>query len=136
MSVTEIKAAQNSWKEALESGNPDNVVKLYDKEGILWGTLSPVIRNNSDVIREYFVKFATLENIRVDFKNEEIRIFDDFAINTGYYDFSWFENGKKILIPSRYTFTYKKQNGKWLILDHHSSVIPEVPFNTSIFIQD
>jgi uncharacterized protein (TIGR02246 family) len=133
MSESEIRASRQAWKNALESGNPDNVVKLYDEEGILWGTLSPVIRKDPGSIREYFVKFATLENIQVNFKEEEIRIYDNIAINTGYYNFSWNENGKLIDIPSRYTFVYKRSGDQWLILDHHSSVIPEVPFDTSKF---
>ncbi len=134
MSEKDIRNTQRSWKEALESGNPDNVANLYADDGILWGTLSPVIRKETNAIREYFVKFATLENIQVNFKNEEIRIYGNFAINTGYYNFSWIENNKTIDIPSRYTFVYKFQDGKWLILDHHSSVIPEVPFDTSKYI--
>ena len=135
MSISEIKIAQQSWKEALESGNPDNVVSLYEKNGILWGTLSPSIRKDTNAIRDYFVKFATLENIQVDFKMEEIRVFGDIAINTGYYNFSWNKKGATIDIPSRYTFVYKKVDNKWLILDHHSSVIPDVPFDTSKYIK-
>jgi len=133
--MTEIFEAAEQWKEALSSGNETNVTRLYHKDAVLWGTLSPVIRNTPELINEYFLKFATLEGIRVDFGEQFTRVYEHIAVNTGNYTFSWMENGKKIMVPARYSFVYVREDG-WKIIDHHSSVIPEHPFDISKYIID
>jgi len=132
--MNEIIELGKTWKKALSSGNVDNITKLYAGDAVLWGTLSPVIRNTPELIREYFLKFATLEDITVEFRDREVRRHGDIALNTGYYSFIWKENGKMITVPGRYSFVYKF-DGEWKIIDHHSSVIPEQPFDLSKFIE-
>ncbi|MCT8368189.1 nuclear transport factor 2 family protein, partial [Xanthomonas citri] len=34
--------------------------------------------------------------------------------------------GNKSSVQARYTFVYEKRDGKWLIINHHSSAMPEV----------
>ncbi len=122
------------WKQALESGDPDRVLALYRKDAVLWGTLSSTRRDNPGRIREYFVDFASRENISVIFTNENIREYGDFAVNSGYYTFYWIEEGKKLTVPARYSFAYLKEGGQWFILDHHSSLVPETPLDISKYI--
>jgi hypothetical protein len=31
-------------------------------------------------------------------------------------------------VGARYSYTYRKKNGKWVILSHHSSAMPEEGF--------
>ncbi len=133
--MDEIIEIGKKWKAALSSGNEENVTKLYHKDAVLWGTLSPVIRNTPELIREYFVKFATLEDIKVEFRDREVRRYGDIALNTGYYYFSWKADGKKIIVPGRYSFVYKFED-EWKIIEHHSSVIPDQPFDISKYISD
>jgi hypothetical protein len=132
--MDEILKQSAIWAEALSSGDENNVTALYHKDAVLWGTLSPVIRNTPALIREYFVKFATLDRIKVDFSDPVVRQYGNVAINTGYYVFSWYEEGKKVVVPARYTFSYVNEGG-WKIIDHHSSVVPEQPFDMSKYIK-
>lgn len=134
--MQEIIDTTNKWKVALSSGDETNVTKLYKHDAVLWGTLSPVIRDTPELIREYFVKFATLEDIKVEFSDPVVRVYENTAINTGYYTFSWKENGHSIAVPARYSFVYIRENGDWKILDHHSSVIPEQPFDITKYIAE
>ena len=46
------------------------------------------------------------------------------AVNTGYYTFSGVRDGQPTQRPARYTLVFRKQDGKWLIVDHHSSYVP------------
>ncbi|MEE8466147.1 MAG: hypothetical protein V3S68_06675, partial [Dehalococcoidia bacterium] len=53
-----VLAAMNMWKANLAVGTPDNpnkILSLYADDAILWGTISPKIRPNQALIRDYFV---------------------------------------------------------------------------------
>ena len=131
--MQEILKAQERWQEALSSGDENNITKLYHPDAVLWGTLSPDLRNTPELIGGYFKRFATLHDIKVEFGDHDIRELDKVAVNTGYYTFSWKEDGKEITVPARYSFVYVHED-EWLIIDHHSSVIPETPFDPSKYI--
>jgi hypothetical protein len=49
------------------------------------------------------------------------------AINTGLYTFTLTQNGVQQQVHARYTFVYQRTSGEWLIVNHHSSLVPEVP---------
>jgi hypothetical protein len=34
------------------------------------------------------------------------------------------QNGKTVQNPARFTFVYQLREGKWMIVTHHSSVLP------------
>jgi hypothetical protein len=46
-------------------------------------------------------------------------------VNTGYYTFSGpGREGLPAARAARYTFVYANRDGKWMIVDHHSSFMP------------
>ena len=51
-----------------------------------------------------------------------IRVFGDTAVNTGNYLTTI---GSNTPITLRYSFVYHKVGDQWLIVDHHSSRMPE-----------
>lgn len=116
------------WKDALATSPPENpeaLVLLYTDDAVLWGTLSKKPSKGSKAIRAYFTKaLADLPNLRVSFKAPEIRIHGNVAINTGTYTLIYKKDGEKKALPARYSFTLIRQGKKWLITDHHSSVMP------------
>jgi uncharacterized protein (TIGR02246 family) len=121
----EVAAATVKWGEVLEQQNPDKIATLYAKDGVLWGTLSPVVRSGPEAIRSYFVSaFGSLPQIKVSFGDQLIRVYGNAAVNTGYYTFSFTTDGVVKTIPARYSFTYVKNGDEWLIVDHHSSAMP------------
>jgi uncharacterized protein (TIGR02246 family) len=133
--MDEIRDITEKWGEALASATVDQITKLYDEEAVLWGTLSPVIRNTPALIAEYFERFAGLSDISVDFEKQYIRLFGSMAVNTGYYTFTWTDEDKNIAVPARYTFVYRKTGDGWKIVDQHSSVIPEQPFKPEKYMR-
>jgi uncharacterized protein (TIGR02246 family) len=120
-----VAAATAKWAALFTDDNPDPILALYDKEAVMWGTLSPARRDNPAAIRDYFEKaFKALPGHKVTFGDQSIRVYGNTAINTGYYTFSFVKDGKPTSLPARYSFVYVKRNGDWKIVDFHSSKMP------------
>jgi uncharacterized protein (TIGR02246 family) len=131
-SKAEVAATTQKWIDTVTSGKPtvvDEVVAMYSPDAILWATVSEQKRDTPQEIRDYFEVFAKQPNLKAEGYKPVIRVYDNVAINSGYYTFTYNgEGGQKKVVPARYTFVYRKGNdGKWLILDHHSSALPKAP---------
>lgn len=120
--ASEIAALFDQWNASLATGNPAKVVANYAKDSVLIPTVSNDIRYTQSQRREYFKHFlANQPRGKID--HSTIRVFSDIATHSGQYTFT-FGNGTKV--PARFTFVYQKQpDGKWLIIEHHSSKMPE-----------
>jgi uncharacterized protein (TIGR02246 family) len=124
----DVAAATLAWGRALGEDNPDTVLPLYSDDAVLWGTLSPTVRADRATLRDYFVTaFKVLPGLKVAFGDQLIRVYGGTAVNTGYYTFSYVNDGETKSLPARYSFTYVKNGEHWLIVDHHSSAIPSTP---------
>jgi uncharacterized protein (TIGR02246 family) len=111
------------WNDALLTGDPSNVVAYYASDAILLPTVSAKVRHNHDEIRDYFVHFLSKKpHGRITEQN--IRIYDNIAINSGLYTFSLMEDGDQTDVAARFTFVYRKYEDGWLIIEHHSSILP------------
>jgi uncharacterized protein (TIGR02246 family) len=117
----EVRAASQKWVESIGMGDPDLMLSLYAEDAILHGTGSPVVRVGHALIREYFAGLTT--RVVMNFvEPQHIRIYDDIAINTGNYETTI---GDAAPVRLRYSFVYHKVGDQWLIVDHHSSRLPE-----------
>ncbi|MFF7042263.1 SgcJ/EcaC family oxidoreductase [Streptomyces massasporeus] len=116
------------WNAALQTGDPDRVADLYAKDAVLLPTVSNQVRADRAGIVDYFEHF--LPNKPVGTKVESVvNILDrDTVIDTGVYEFALTDHGtgEKSTVRARYTYAYEKQpNGTWLIVNHHSSKMPQ-----------
>src|SRR5215207_5454299 len=103
----------------------ERVIALYDAEAVLWGTRASTLRDTAATVRDYFKILQTVpSSYKVVLGEQRIRTYGDIAINTGTYTFSEDRDGKPITRPARFSFVYRNLNGRWLIVDHHSSVVP------------
>jgi uncharacterized protein (TIGR02246 family) len=124
----DVAAAGWTWAAALGEDQPDKVLQLYSDDAVLWGTLSPTVRADRSALRDYFVTaFRVLPGLKVAFGDQLIRVYGNTAINTGYYTFTYVKDGETKTFPARYSFTYVNSGGNWLIVDHHSSAMPQPP---------
>jgi uncharacterized protein (TIGR02246 family) len=121
----DVAAAGQKWGTVFAENNPEAMMPLYAKDGVLWGTLSPTVRSDPTTVKAYFVgAFQALPKATVKFGDQLIRVYGDTAVNTGYYTFSYTKDGETKSIPARYSFTYVKDGNDWKIVDHHSSAMP------------
>lgn len=120
---SEIAALFERWNASLRSGDPKKVVAQYAPDSILLPTLSNRARFTAAEKEEYFLHFLQR---RPEGKIDD-RLIDvdcNSATDAGLYTFR-FADGSKV--QARYSFTYKKIDGQWLITSHHSSAMPEKP---------
>jgi uncharacterized protein (TIGR02246 family) len=125
---SELEGATQAWVAAFDACDVDKITALYLPEAVLWGTTSPIILSTPAGIRQYFERGCSANlQLKVTVSQQLVRVFGDTAINSGSYTFAFVAQGRPGSLPARYTFTYRKVAGKWLIADHHSSGVPAAP---------
>lgn len=121
----EVASVMQKWIDGMSRHDMESVVALYDKDAVLWGTRSPKLRDNPELVRDYF---KILKSVPPSYKatlgEQHIRVYGDTAVDTGTYTFSEVHDGKEILRPARFSFVYRHHDGRWWIVDHHSSASP------------
>jgi uncharacterized protein (TIGR02246 family) len=120
----QVAAATAAWRAAYDSRDPARIAAMYDSDAVLWGTTAKTVAPSPAAIAEYFKDAGKQPNARVAFGEQHIRVYGDVAVNTGYYTFSNVRDGKEVSVPARFTMAFRNRDGKWLIVDHHSSRVP------------
>jgi uncharacterized protein (TIGR02246 family) len=122
----EVNQAFAQWRTSLSSGSAENVVALYEKDAVLLATLAATPLTTQEQRMVYFATLTAKPKLATTVTEEHIRLLGkNDAIVSGLYTFSFEENGKKVEIPARFSFVYEKENGKWMIIEHHSSKVPQ-----------
>ena len=123
----QIAALFDNWNAALRTGDAERVADLYASDAVLLPTVSNRVRTDRAGIVDYFEHF--LENKPAGKKiRTVVNVLDrNSAIDTGVYAFTLtdHETGEKSVVKARYTYEYEKRGGEWLIVNHHSSKMPE-----------
>ena len=122
--VQEVKEALNTWLKAVSSGGPDAVMTLYLDNAVLLPTLAPGVHGNPAKRLEYFKIFTANENLQGTIDELHTRVIGDVGINSGLYTFTFKKNGQPVSAAARFSFVYKKTPLGWMIVDHHSSLVP------------
>lgn len=120
----EAISATAGWSAAYNSRDPARIAAMYDTDAVLWGTTAKKVAANPVAIAEYFKDAGKRPNARVTFGEQHLRVYGDVVVSSGYYTFSNVRDGKEVSRPARYTMVFRKRNGKWLIVAHHSSEVP------------
>ncbi len=123
MTQEDIKQLFSIWNRALATGDPDQVTALYAPDAVLLPTVSNQVRHNHAEIRDYFVNFlAKKPQGEIDEANTRV-LSENLASNSGVYTFT-FGDGSQV--TARFSYLYKRINGEWKIIEHHSSAMPEL----------
>jgi uncharacterized protein (TIGR02246 family) len=123
--TAEIPELFQRWNQALQTGDPGEVVKQYAFNAVLLPTVSNKVRRSHEEIKDYFVHFLQ-KKPRGTINESSIRVYGDTAINSGIYTFEFAPPGAApFTVQARYTFVYQWLGDRWLIVEHHSSQMPE-----------
>jgi uncharacterized protein (TIGR02246 family) len=121
----QIAGLFGQWNATLATGDPQRVADLYAPDAVLLPTVSNQVRRTRAEIVDYFTKFLKSKPQGV-IEDEIVDVLDaDTAVNTGVYEFTLTKDGKAQQVRARYTYVYELRDGKWLIVNHHSSAMPE-----------
>jgi len=118
----EIRALFSLWNNALATGDSRLVAARYASDAVLLPTVSDIPRTNYDLIKNYFDAFL-LKKPQGVIKEGYIKMGKGWAQDNGIYEFTMGIDNTKV--KARYSFVYTKENGKWKIAHHHSSMMPE-----------
>jgi hypothetical protein len=100
------------------------IVALYVPDAILFGTSSPVLRDTPALIGDYFRTLPDLGDAVITVGADRVQLLGGTAVHTGYYTRSAAREGQLVQNPARFTFVYAWRDGRWRILNHHSSALP------------
>jgi uncharacterized protein (TIGR02246 family) len=122
----QIAAATTAWVDAFNKRDTGRLTQMYDPEAVIWGTDAQRLASGSSAIAEYFKNLAAPQRsgVTAAIGEQRIRVYGDTAIDTGTYTFWVTRDGKQEPVPARYSLVYRNREGKWLIVDHHSSRLP------------
>ena len=122
----EVAALFDRWNASLATHDADKVTANYAPDAVLLPTVSNQPRTNSAEIKDYFVHFLE-RNPQGTIDPRTIRIGCNTASDVGTYTFrlSGKTPGTTDILKARYSFDYELRDGKWVIVNHHSSMMPE-----------
>ncbi|MDD5431850.1 MAG: SgcJ/EcaC family oxidoreductase [Candidatus Omnitrophica bacterium] len=124
-SVSEDEIAQlfDRWNKTLQTGDSRKVVELYAEKSILLPTVSNKPRLTAEEKEGYFHHFLEKKPVaKIDLR--QIQIGCNMAVDSGLYTFTFAKTGE--VVRGRYSFVYRWDGSQWLIVSHHSSMMPEV----------
>jgi uncharacterized protein (TIGR02246 family) len=121
----EVAGLFTQWNEALATRDPQVVADRYAPDAVLLPTVSNKVRTDRAGIVDYFAHF--LENQpKGQILESHVKVLGPKdAIDTGTYRFTLTTDGQQRIVDARYTFVYEKVGNEWLIVNHHSSAMPE-----------
>lgn len=122
----EIAALFERWNASLATHDADKVTTNYAPDAVLLPTVSNQPRTDTASIKDYFVHFLE-RNPQGTIDSRTIRIGCNTATDVGTYTFklSGQTPGTTETVKARYSFMYELRDGKWFIVHHHSSAMPE-----------
>ena len=118
----QVAAATAAWAEAFNSRNAARMSSLYDPEAVLTDASESKPRIGTAAIDEYYKTAAKRSTQRVALGERNIRVLGDTAIDSGTLTYFEMRDGNATTTPGRYSVTYQKRGGKWLIVDHQTSL--------------
>lgn len=115
-----------AWVEAFNSRDPKRIVTLYAPAAVFWGTTAQTIATTPAQVWDYFKDSGQRPAVRVSIDSTHARTFGDIAVLSGAYTFADVRDGERSNVrPARYTIVFQRIGGAWLIVDHHSSRVPQ-----------
>ncbi len=122
----EVAKAAREWAAALREGNAEAMSALYAEDAHYFFARTPFRVEGREAIRAYFVQFFEDFPGRLVVPRHSItRVYGTTVVTTGYSEVTLVDRtGQARTIFVRGSVIRVKLGEKWLIVDHHNSLIP------------
>lgn len=116
------------WMKAVNDGNVESLLSLYDNEAVLIPTFSNRLLNTPEKLRDYFEKLGSREELSIAL-HEKTLIIQELGNQiyslSGIYNWRFAVDGELLNFEARFSYLIdlSKPNP---ILHHHSSQIPRM----------
>jgi uncharacterized protein (TIGR02246 family) len=117
-----------TWNDALLAKDYEKVASLYSSTDLSFlPTVSPKFIRDEASTKEYFMNFLkklpsgtiTADNVQ--------SFGDDAYLHTGMYTFMTGPDDDRKPVEARFSYMWRKVDGGWKIVHHHSSAVPKIP---------
>ena len=117
-----------SWNDALQSKDFEKVAELYAKKDLSFlPTVSPKFIRDSESAKEYFMDFLKKLPFGTITADDVQRYGPDAYLHTGLYTFLTGPADNRAPVEARFSYMWRKVDGVWKIVHHHSSATPKAP---------
>lgn len=112
------------WVDAVHSENPKAVAELFCDRATFLPTLSGDMRSGPDEARDYFEHFLKKRPTCSLVEDSFRQLSDTAYCHVGTYEFVVDDQGRRVVVPARFSFIWSYEESEWKILHFHSSVRP------------
>jgi uncharacterized protein (TIGR02246 family) len=114
-----------SWNDALKAKDFEKATALYSTSDLsFFPTVSPDFIRDAPSAKRYFQNFVErLPDGEITADNVQC-LSEDAYLHTGLYTFMTGPEQDRTPISARFTYMWRKIDGQWKIIHHHSSVVP------------
>jgi uncharacterized protein (TIGR02246 family) len=125
----EVEAVIAEWVAAFAALDGSKSAAVYADDARLWGTIAQEPNVGREAIRAYFDSGRQRAQARrVVIGDHATRVYGPTAVSSGRYDFhTVLHDGTSTVRRARFSMTFVQRDGRWQIVDHHSSEVPPAP---------
>jgi len=116
------------WMKAVNDGDVESLLGLYDSQAVLIPTFSNRILNTPAKLREYFEKLSSREELSIALHEKTLIIQElqnQIALMSGIYNWRFSVDGELLNFEARFSYVLDISRHS-PILHHHSSQIPRM----------
>jgi uncharacterized protein (TIGR02246 family) len=124
--VDDLKAVVEQGARAQEAGDLDAFMAVIHDQVVSFGPTSRLPTVGKEAFRrEAQARFAKTESLSVTRTDPQFRVIGDMGVAWGLYTTTVKpKDGPPVTSSGRYTLTYTKVDGKWLLIAGHVSQMP------------
>lgn len=116
------------WMDAVNNGDVESLLALYDDKAVLIPTFSNKLPNTPEKLREYFEKLGSREGLSIALHEKtlhEQHIKDDIYALSGIYNWRFDVDGELLNFEARFSYVFDLSKPR-PIIHHHSSQVPRM----------
>lgn len=117
-----------AWMNAVNKGDVEALLALYDEEAVLIPTFSNKQINSPEKLREYFEKLGTRKELSIALHEKTLQlqqIKDEISALSGIYNWRFDVDGELLNFEARFSYIFDLSKSR-PIIHHHSSQIPRM----------